>query len=159
MVMISMKKEYSLIISLFLLFSPKTLSSVQLNKLENMNPFSLSEDKKKEYELYYFWATWCQNCEKKLRFDLPQMKNEKLNVYSINIDKNPKKALFYIKKKKIKLPVLRDSKKEWQKYFDIQAVPYWVLFKVDKNEKKSALAKGISFNIEKIKTLINQNNK
>ena len=138
---------------IFFLFSFNTFSSVHLGELKNINPFVKPEIKKKNLELYYFWATWCQSCEKKLRFDLPQLENDKLAVYSINIDKNPKKVLFYIKKKKITLPVLRDPRKEWQKYFNIQAVPYWVLFRREKSGKRSVLAKEISFDVEKIKKI------
>ena len=146
-------KIYTLIPLFFLLFCSSSFSAFSLKNLKDINPSINTENEKKDFELYYFWATWCQSCERKLRVDLPKLVSKKLAVYSINIDRNLKKVIFYIKKKKIKVPVLRDTNKEWQKYFNIQAVPFWILLKKNKSGTRTLLAKEISFNIEKITAL------
>tara|TARA_B100000683_G_C12401978_1_gene520129 strand:+ start:343 stop:807 length:465 start_codon:yes stop_codon:yes gene_type:complete len=147
-------KIYTPISLLFFLCCSNSFSAFSLNDLKNINSSINIKNEKKDIELYYFWATWCRSCERKLRVDLPKLESKKLAVYSINIDKDSKKALFYIKKKKIKIPVLRDPKKEWQKYFKIQAVPSWVLLKKNKNRTRTLLAKELSFDREKILAFI-----
>lgn len=84
---------------------------------------------KKTKELVFFWATWCGSCAQKLKEDLPLLDSlDDVAVITVNIDQSPQRALHFVKKREVSLPVWRDEKRFWQEKLKVQAVPHWAIF-------------------------------
>ena len=112
-----------------LLFISFNLYALSFNHdLEEMNGKNFDWRQGSNKKLLFFWATWCSECKDKLKNDLVKIDDmEDVDVYTINIDKNVKRAKYFIKKKNLSLKVLRDSKRNIQDSLKIVSVPHWVL--------------------------------
>ncbi len=81
-------------------------------ELENLKGEKVNFDTKNKKALVMFWGSWCGECKDKLKTVLPEInKRDQIGVYTVNMDKNPKRAQHIIRKLNIKLPVLKDNNK------------------------------------------------
>lgn len=85
-----------------------------------------------QFQLFYFWATWCPDCKEKITSDLSIYKKPNLELIAIATDKDMEKVTDYLKVNKVAVPIYFDEKKELQKYFKVFSVPTVVL--AEKNE-------------------------
>jgi len=90
--------------------------------------FSLEEELKKGPVVFDLWATWCKPCIKAL----PKMqeladayREHGVGVFTINIDgpRNQAKIRPFLKRHKLRLPVLLDKTNEVAKQFQLVAIP------------------------------------
>lgn len=90
--------------------------------------FSLEEELKKGPVVFDLWATWCKPCIKAL----PKMQEvadayseHGVGVFTINVDgpRNQAKIRPFIKRHKLRLPVLLDKTNEVAKQFHLVAIP------------------------------------
>ena len=76
-----------------------------------------------------FWATWCGSCKKKLSSVLPQIhKMPGIEVLAINQDEQLQRALHYVKKAGLTVPVVRETSGRLAKALGGVAVPHWAVF-------------------------------
>ncbi|MCB9092018.1 MAG: TlpA family protein disulfide reductase [Halobacteriovoraceae bacterium] len=96
------------------------------------NPQSKFSPDKSKKQFVMFWATWCGTCKYKIKNVLPEMnKKENLNVITVNIDKNIKRAKHYIDKYAINMPVYLDQSKEIINALQVNTSPFWAVYEFD----------------------------
>lgn len=91
-----------------------------------------------------FWATWCPSC----RVALPWLDElqagfpkDNFEIIAISVDKNPQKALDYVKREELKnLTILKDPSALSAKKYKLQSFPFSIL--LDKDGKIVKTFKG-----------------
>lgn len=130
------------------LFAAENIPGSDIEKLTRMDGSSFKTDKNKL--LLYFWATWCPDCKEKLHGDLKYLKvPERAELVTVNTDKDAERALHYISKESVQLPVTRDNDKTVAKALKVFSVPFWAVleretdgsWKVKDSESGGNLAK------------------
>lgn len=81
----------------------------------------------KEYQVFYFWATWCPDCKEKLSQNLSKYDGKNLSFVTVSTDKDLGKVKDFLVKKPNPYLVLHDEEKILQKQFKIFTVPTVVL--------------------------------
>jgi hypothetical protein len=159
------KKSISFIQSIFFVLSisyaglARAHDVVPLQSME-MAPTNLS-DKLADTEktLMLVWASWCSECKSKLKDYLPTADSRNdLQVISLNIDTVINRATDFATSEQIKIPILRNPSKSFQKEFKIFSVPHWVVFSSKKDGGK-ILGQGPGWDQTKIDQLIAEANK
>jgi thiol-disulfide isomerase/thioredoxin len=126
----------------------------QLSNLKDINGNILNAEKSKDYQILYFWATWCPSCKEKMKGPLNEIvKNYNVEIRLINTDKDLNMVKNFVSREAIKLPVYMDTDKSLRLQFDVNPVPHWVLLKKDKSSFK-VLASEVGWDWDKIKPLI-----
>ncbi len=90
--------------------------------------FSLEEELKKGPVVFDLWATWCKPCIKalpKIQEVADAYSERGVSVFAINVDgpRNEAKIRPFIKRYKLRLPVLLDKTNEVAKQFHLVAIP------------------------------------
>ena len=150
-------KLICLIIALFLT-SPSLAFTSKFDQLENISQSGKGFVSEAKTQLVVLWATWCNECKKKLVTTLPEWHEQSdLNIVSINIDANPERAASFLQIAGIKIPVFKEKDSFLQKRLNVIGVPHWAVFK--KEEKSKASWKLIKhdggFDEERILKIIN----
>ena len=82
-----------------------------------------------EYQVFYFWATWCPDCKEKLKSDLSTYQQKNISLATLSIEKDREKIQKFVEKNKLAYSVYFDPEKTLQKQFKIFSVPSVVLAK------------------------------
>lgn len=126
--------------SFFLLFSTglqagvsegSSMPTFSLNKLNGGGSVS-SGSLRGKVTLVDFWASWCVPCRLAVPA-LEKLHNDGINVVSITIDKDPEKAINFIKKYNVSYTVLQDPTGSIAGEFGLPTMP--TSFLIDKSGK------------------------
>ncbi len=113
----------------FFLFISCNLSALTLEKsqFEDLKSIHLQNDLSSSQKFLYFWASWCSNCKESLKTKLIDLKGQNIDVVTVNVDEDVKRALHYIGEEKIPFPVIRDEAKSLREVLKVFAVPSWAV--------------------------------
>lgn len=100
---------------------------------------SLLEESATEYQLLYFWATWCPDCKEKLRSDLKNYNSSTIEFKTINIEKDLAKIKKFVSDNNINYPIYYDESKKLQKELSVFSVPTAVLIQKNSQGLKKIL--------------------
>ncbi|MGB0454462.1 MAG: TlpA family protein disulfide reductase [Bacteriovoracaceae bacterium] len=125
-------------------------TEISLKDFENIKTVHLENNKESQKKLLYFWASWCPDCRGKLRSELRDLKKQNVDVVTVNLDRNLKKGMNFIKQENLPFTVLRDEEKFLRKTLSVYAVPSWAVIE-KKNEKWSVVKSSSGSDIKKIK--------
>ncbi len=134
-----------LIFSLFSLgASSKVFSVKSFKKIEASRSVSKLTQEKKHLMIFY-WATWCVNCKKKLKSDIPKFRKKfpHISFIAVNIDEDKRRVKKFIKKYELK-EIPHYSNEKLTKKLNITQAPFWTLFKV-KGKKIKLVKKKLGF--------------
>jgi thiol-disulfide isomerase/thioredoxin len=97
-----------------------------------------------------FWASWCSSCRTELK-SLPRF-NERpdVEVITINVDKEPKRARAFVAINHVSLPVLRDESRSLRNALKVFAVPSWFVYKRDATKAYKLVASGLAFDEDEV---------
>lgn len=131
-----MKKILGLIFIFSISFNSQAFTPDSLQEINSKETLATSTDK----TFVFFWATWCTSCKTKLKTIIPEMrKNKKIDVLTVNIDKNPRRVKHYIKKNGIQVPVYRvkeGAQENLIEQLDVRTAPQWAIFAKEGNTWK-----------------------
>lgn len=91
---------------------------------------TISESKKAQLQLIYFWASWCPDCKDKFSSGLEKYQSNSVDLLTLSIEDNKEKVSKFITKNAIKYPVYYDPERRLQKELKIFSVPTVVLVKL-----------------------------
>lgn len=97
------------------------------NSLEFTTQKSISENKKGQLQLIYFWASWCPDCKAKFKKDLSGYQNAHVDFITLSIEDNKEKIAKFIAKENLKYPVYFDVNRQLQKDLKVFSVPTVIL--------------------------------
>ena len=133
-------KKIILMAMLLLSNSASTQEEVVLSSLEIIaNKEHVRTIEKGKKVLIYFWAVWCKDCKKSLKTTLASLHKRGIPIFAINRDRNTKKAMHYIKKHNIPIPIYRDDSKSVSKKLKAFSVPHWAVARFQGDHKFSIL--------------------
>lgn len=120
---------WAMILFLFVLSFIKTAiaQEIVLNDL-NANPVNLSSFQGKPVILF-FWTTWCPYCRKELKIlnqMYPQIKNEGVTVFAINVGETDYRVKNFFGDYTLNFKVLLDRDGRLADKYDIAGVPTYI---------------------------------
>jgi thiol-disulfide isomerase/thioredoxin len=124
-----LKYTFFLLISLNLM-----ATTLEKEQFENLKTIHQTNDLASNQKLLYFWASWCPNCKESMKTKLVDLKNEQVDVVTVNVDEDVKRAHHYIEEEKVQFPVIRDEEKKLRQVLKIFAVPSWAVLKKENNQ-------------------------
>ena len=115
---------------------------------ENIN---LKEFRNGENTIVFFWATWCPHCRTQLKV-LSQTQDviakQGIKIITVDYGEDVKTVQKYAKRNKIKLPMVVDSKTEYEEKYDLIGVP--TFFFVNKEGIVKAVKHDLPEDLEKV---------
>lgn len=148
--------KLSFVIAWFFSFflQAKEIPSSQLAHLKDINGLSFDVASAKDYQILYFWATWCPSCKEKMKGPLAEIaKANNLDIRLINTEKDFALVKNYVDREKITLPVYVDADKSMRNTFAVNPVPHWVLLRKQSNSF-SIIDSEVGWDWDKIKSHI-----
>jgi thiol-disulfide isomerase/thioredoxin len=109
-------------------------TTLEKEQFENLKSIHLTNNLESNLKLLYFWASWCPNCKESMKTKLVDLKNAKIDVVTVNVDEDIKRAQHYIEEEKVEFPVIRDEEKKLRQVLKIFAVPSWAVLKKEKDQ-------------------------
>lgn len=137
----------SMIILLLICFSLNSFSQeINLNSYKEIKGKDISSLIQSDRLFLYFWAHWCTECEGKFKTYFPEItKKSSLPILTVNTDSKESKALSFIEKFSVSLPVIMDTQKELRKVVQVSGVPAWALLKKKTNGVYQIVSSKIGF--------------
>lgn len=139
------------------LFTLSSFASVDFSLYEQINPKVTKKliSSKSDKKLIFLWASWCATCKVKMKKTIPELKikNQDTEFVAINLDPDKKRAIHYLKKNKISIPILWENKLSLKSYLGVKAVPHWAYIE-KKNGKWEIIHHETGFKKSSLKNFI-----
>lgn len=107
----------------FIFVFSQSLFAEPINIKDNSSLSAKSQD----YQILYFWATWCPDCKEKLKSDLHKYASSQVGFSAISIESDKEKIMNYVVKNNFNYDFYFDNEKKTQKQFKVFTVPTVVL--------------------------------
>jgi cytochrome c biogenesis protein CcmG, thiol:disulfide interchange protein DsbE len=107
--------------------------------------------------LISFWATWCKDCVRELKVDLIDLQKEARNraVIAVNIDQDPERAVHWVEKNGITIPVYRDKAGKLKKALKVFSVPFWAVYKKSAANQWELVDSASAFDLDRVRRALN----
>lgn len=82
-------------------------------------------------QLVVFWGTWCTDCRSKLKNELVDLAKKGIQVVTVNLDTDLRRAKHFVAREGISLPIVADPSGEYRKSLGVYSVPHWAAYRRD----------------------------